>query len=859
MKKLVKLERFKDKVLSRYDIYNNIFLTLPFESINDTGKMLPIFSNYCRDGYKNKKSPFQIVSTFFEKNYDNLNEHEINTILFRFIQYIERQVVLFDAIEDASFKDVHNMDGVGTLRSLKETSEKLNSLSNLTDILENIKVKPVLTAHPTQFYPGSVLGIITDLSKAINQNDLLEIKKLLSQLGKTPFFKEKKPSPFDEAVSLTWYLENVFYNSISNIHRYIKSNIAGNEFKNLNLISLGFWPGGDRDGNPNVTNELTIKTAQKLRSDIIKNYYNDVSKLRRRLTFKNIEEVIIDVENRLYKSINQKKEITSITLTELKEKLEFIKKEVIQSHESLFIDEIQDLIDKVNIFGYHFASLDIRQDSSVHNLVFENIIEQVFGKETLHSYKKYSIEKKISFLKNEKLNNTKTEFNHKKVLNTLGSINAMRKIQKLNGERGCHRYIISHNQTPMNILEVFKMFDIVGWKDPGVDIVPLFETIDDLNRSVSVMEKVYENGLYRNHLKTRKNKQTIMLGFSDGTKDGGYLTANWNILKAKEELISISSKFGIDLKFFDGRGGPPARGGGNTHQFYSSMAGIIDTSEIQLTIQGQTISSNFGTIDSCQYNLEQLISSACRNKGFDKSVLNLSIENRKTIEQLSELSYKSYTDFKNHPMFLSYLENMSTVNYYSKTNIGSRPSKRKTDSNIFEIESLRAIPFVGGWSQLKQNVPGFYGLGSSINYFFSQNKFHKVEKLYNEFPFFKTLLSNSMMSLQKSFFDLTYYLKNDKNYSEIWNLIYSEYELTKKMLLKLSGYKSLMQNEPANKASIQKREEIVLPLVTIQQFALQKINVLKSKKNKTKNNFEVYEKLITRSLFGNINASRNSA
>ena len=859
MKKLVKLERFKDKVLSRYDIYNNIFLTLPFESINDTGKMLPIFSNYCTYGYKNKKSPFQIVTTFFEKNYENLNENEMNTILFRFIQYIERQVVLFDAIEDASFKDVHNIDGVGSLRSLKETSEKLNSLSNLTDILENIKVKPVLTAHPTQFYPGSVLGIITDLSKAINQNNLLEIKKLLSQLGKTPFFKEKKPSPYDEAVSLSWYLENVFYDSISNIHRYIKSNIADNEFKNLDLISLGFWPGGDRDGNPNVTNELTLKTAQKLRSDIIKNYYNDVNKLRRRLTFKNIEEIIIDVENRLYKSINQKKEITSITLTEFKEKLEFIKKEVVQSHESLFIDEIQDLIDKVNIFGYHFASLDIRQDSSVHNLVFENIIEQVFGKEILQSYKIFSVDQKIAFLKSKKLNGTKIKFNHKKVINTLGSINAMRKIQKSNGEKGCHRYIISHNQTPMNILEVFKMFDIVEWKDPGVDIVPLFETIDDLNKSVSVMEKVYKNNLYRNHLKKRKNKQIIMLGFSDGTKDGGYLTANWNILKAKEELISISSKFGIELKFFDGRGGPPARGGGNTHQFYSSIAGIIDTREIQLTIQGQTISSNFGTIDSCQYNLEQLISSACNNEDFNKSVLNLSIENRKTIEQLSELSFKSYTDFKNHPMFLSYLENMSTINYYSKTNIGSRPSKRKTDSDVFEIESLRAIPFVGGWSQLKQNVPGFYGLGSSINYFLSQNKFHKVEKLYNEMPFFKTLLSNSMMSLQKSFFDLTYYLKNDKDYSEIWNLIYSEYELTKKMLLKLSGYKDLMENEPANKASIQKREEIVLPLVTIQQFALQKINLLKSKKNKTKKNFEVYEKLITRSLFGNINASRNSA
>ena len=305
MKKLTKLERFEDKVLSRYDVYNNVFLTLPFESINDTGKLLPIFSDFCKDGYDKKHSPLEIVSSFFDKHCKKLNEEERNTILFRFIQYIERQVVLFDAIEDASFKDIHNMDGIGTLRNLKEISEKSNRSKELIKILQNIKIKPVLTAHPTQFYPGSVLGIITDLSNAINDNNLIEIKKLLSQLGKTPFFKKKKPSPFDEAVSLTWYLENVFYNSISNIQKYIKSNIADFDFKNSDLVSLGFWPGGDRDGNPYVTNEITIKTALKLRSDIIKNYYRDVSKLRRRLTFKNVEEVITDIENRLYKSFNQ--------------------------------------------------------------------------------------------------------------------------------------------------------------------------------------------------------------------------------------------------------------------------------------------------------------------------------------------------------------------------------------------------------------------------------------------------------------------------------------------------------------------------------------------------------------------------
>ena len=221
MIKLTKLERFKEKVLSRFDIYNNIFLTLPFKSINKTGKLLPIFSEYCENGYKNKQSPLDIVNSFFSNYCKDFNQNEKNTLLFRFIQYIERQVVLFDAIEDASFQYVNNLDGVGTLRNIKENFEKLSSKELLIKNLKKINIKPVLTAHPTQFYPGSVLGIITDLSAAIQINDLIEIKSLLSQLGKTPFYKKTKPSPYDEAVSLTWYLENIFYNSISNIQKYI--------------------------------------------------------------------------------------------------------------------------------------------------------------------------------------------------------------------------------------------------------------------------------------------------------------------------------------------------------------------------------------------------------------------------------------------------------------------------------------------------------------------------------------------------------------------------------------------------------------------------------------------------------------
>ena len=698
------------------------------------------------------------------------------------------------------------------------------------------------------------------MTEAVKINDLAQIKVLLSQLGKTPFFKNKKPTPYDEAVSLTWYLENVFYNSVSNIYKYVKTNIFdGNDFDN-DIINLGFWPGGDRDGNPFVTTKITLKTANKLRSDIIKNYYRDIRNLRRRLTFKNVESKVIDIENRLYRSIFNESKNPKISLLELNDSLHQIKEILISEHNSLFLDELDDIIDKVKIFGYHFASLDIRQDSRIHSSAFSSIfkiaqkkLNKLFPKNYLELNESDKI-KTLSKIKGD----ISPELFEGLANSTLGSIRAMKEIQENNGEKACNRYIISNNQSALNILEVFTMFRLSDWENPTVDIVPLFETVSDLKVAPMVMETVYNNPIYKKHLLSRKNQQTIMLGFSDGTKDGGYLMANWSILKAKEALTTISRKYGIKAVFFDGRGGPPARGGGNTHQFYSSMGTFVESDEIQLTVQGQTISSNFGTIQSCQYNLEQLLSSGIQNRVFNDSNSQSGKDDKKILDKLANISYKAYSDFKSHPKFVPYLEHVSTIKYYAKTNIGSRPSKRGNVHSKFDFSSLRAIPFVGSWSQLKQNVPGFYGVGTALKYYSDKKEFSKIKKLYKTSPFFRTLISNSMMSLTKSFFKLTAYMKNDPEYGEFWSLIYEEYKLTKKLILRLSGFNSLMENEPANKASIEIREKIVLPLITIQQFALRKIKEIENKKDKSED-LEVYEKMVTRSLFGNINASRNSA
>jgi phosphoenolpyruvate carboxylase len=505
----------------------------------------------------------------------------------------------------------------------------------------------------------------------------------------------------------------------------------------------------------------------------------------------------------------------------------------------------------------HFASLDVRQDSSIHSKVLEEISQK--SDVLPRNYAELSDDEK------KKLLSTKSDdigghvFEEGIVKDTLLSIKAIKEIQRYNGIDGCSRYIISHSNSALNVLEVYGLFRLCGWKkdELTIDIVPLFETIDDLKEAADIMQELYENEVYRNHLKSRNNRQTIMLGFSDGTKDGGYLMANWSIYKAKEKLTSISAKYGLAVVFFDGRGGPPARGGGKTHKFYASMGNNISNKEIQLTIPGQTVSSNFGTIDSAQFNIEQLLNAGISNDIFDDEDKILSKEDEELIEELATEGLNSYNELKNNPDFLTYLAHVSPLKFYSETNIGSRPAKRGSSAKL-SLNDLRAIPFVGAWSQLKQNVTGYYGVGTALQVIDKRGKLGDVRKLYHHSLFFKTLIDNCEMAMKKCFFPLTEYLSQDPRYGEIWNKIYKEYELTQRYIFQLSGKSELMADYPVEQLSVQMRERIVLPLTTIQQYAMARIRQMEEQLAQPQHK-EIFEKLVIRSSFGIINAGRNSA
>jgi phosphoenolpyruvate carboxylase len=851
------LQQFRNEVGIKFQLYNSLFTSLPFHRIEKTGILLSLLSNNCEEGYKKKLSPTEIIEDFFSRHTAYKKEEERNDLLFRFVQYVERQVVLFDALEDAAFRSVNDLNGVGTLKHLESEVLQDNKENELKEKLKDFAIRLVLTAHPTQFYPGPVLGIINDLSRALTDNNTSQVNTFLQQLGKTPFFKKKKPTPYDEAVSLIWYLENVFYPAAGRIISSLKSQFRDAIDPYNSVIRMGFWPGGDRDGNPFVTNEITLQVADALRGGIIKCYYLDVRKLKRRLTFDKVDVLLSNLESKLYNNLFIPGVKTTLEKEEILETLLEVKDIIIHQHNGLFLHLINNLINKIEVFGMHFASLDVRQESSVHGKLLDTLAGKI--KSIPVDYTGLQDSEKIEIL------TSITEGVDPMILedavhqDTLKCIAGIKTIQQFNGEAGANRYIISQCKSALNAIEVYGLFLLAGWKkeDLNIDIVPLFETIDDLQYAGEVMNTLYTNPNYREHLKRRHNSQTIMLGFSDGTKDGGYLMANWSIYKAKEELTAISRKYGIDVIFFDGRGGPPSRGGGKTHKFYASMGSNISNKEIQLTIQGQTVSSNFGTIDAAQFNIEQLLNAGISNDLFSNKGSTLTEVEELLIGELSQAGYDAYKSLKDHPYLADYLLQVSPLRFYSETNIGSRPARRGAASGL-SLKDLRAIPFAGSWSQLKQNVTGYYGVGSALQKMEEQGKLDAFKKLYKESLFFRTLLDNCEMAMMKSFFPLTAFLAEHKHFGELWQMIRDEYELTRQYLSKVTGHTDLMNDYPVEQMSIQMRERIVLPLVTIQQYALTKIREMDEQLVQAPVK-ETYEKLAMRCSFGIINAGRNSA
>ena len=841
---LSKLEKYERDVILKYQIYNGLFLGLPFVDPDQAGSRLAIFTKLCSDWLKEGKTVPEAVTQYLAMLPVPTTRHL--GLLIKFLQYVERQVVLFDSLEDAAFYDIYDASGYGTLDYfLNQVSEqKIKLLPKLTQLLQDYKTRLVLTAHPTQFYPPVILNIITHLGEAIANDDINEIRNLFLQMGFSKFTNKNKPTPLDEAQSIIWYLENVFYSVVPEIQTKLSVNTHN--------LDIGFWPGGDRDGNPFVTAEITLEVANKLAVSINKLYLQDLEQLRERLTFDSAYEYLDNIINKLQiKAFSTAEDL----IFELEQLIQLIQ----ENYLGLFIESIQKIILKIRLFKFYFAKIDIRQNSAIHKKVVATILDL---NQISSNYLIISEQERINLLLqtwcDQKI--IKFDYQDELVKEIFATFRAIQQIQERNGQEGIERYIISNTDSVASILETLWLMEMVNTTFPvnrqiKLEIIPLFETIEDLASSEQIMRELFGTDLFVKNIKKFNNQQTIMLGFSDGTKDGGYLMANWAIFKAKKNLNKLAREFGINLTFFDGRGGPPSRGGGEMYSFYYSLAQEIDAHEIQLTIQGQTISSNFGFPAAASFHIEHLISAGLSGRLLVNNNAILSQNEEKLIDDLAQASLESYLELKHDPLFVPYLEEITPLHYLAEANIGSRPAKRGALQQL-KLEDLRAIPFGASWMQMKQNILGYYGLGSAIQNLITRNinNCNNLILLYQNSLLFRGLIDNAIQSLLTTNFEFSRHLGKDLKFGKFWHKLNEEAELSRKMLKLISGQKELKLENSIKMRSIQYREQIVLPLIFIQQYAMDQLRHM----NKEDPLYSSYEHLAKKSLAANINASRNA-
>ncbi|ASG67352.1 hypothetical protein fh0823_26640 [Francisella halioticida] len=833
------LENYKSRVELKYKMLNGLFLSTPFDKKYNANFKLATFSNICKNELKNGKDPIEII----ENIYPEMSDEEKLETFIKFIRYIERQIVLIDALEEAAYAKTHDLNGEYSITRLVRRVERHDKQNSLTRALKEYKTRLVLTAHPTQFYAKLVLPIIHDLKKAIIDNDINKIQDIFLQMGKTRFSNKTKPTPEGEAISIIWYLNNIFYNTIPKVQNKLTND-------NTN-IEIGFWPGGDRDGNPFVTANVTRKVSKHLRINISNCYNKDLKRLIKKLTFENVHDELTKIRKKL-------KANKYLSAQGFLSEIIKVKNIVDTQYDSLFVDRLDNLILKIKIFGFHFAKLDVRQNAKIHNQFFTEIFKENYNLDYQILKDSEKIKLLVKLAEQKSLVNLKTNSELAKEL--LETIATIQYIQQQNGYEAIERYIISNADSTVSILEVLTIFELFNKNTKNqdkikIEVVPLFETMEDLKNSTQILDDLLKIKLYTDNLKAWQNIQTIMLGFSDGTKDGGYFMANWSILEAKRALSKYLSSKGIKPVFFDGRGGPPSRGGGDMFLFYRGLSNVVSNHDVQVTIQGQSISSKFGNSDSAQYNLEQILTSGLYGKLNLHNAHKLSSTELALINELGKLSFETYIELKNHPQFINYLTEVTPLKYISEMNVGSRPSKRNSGNKI-KLDDLRAIPYGAAWTQMRQSILAFYGLGTAIDSVIKkdQNNLALIQKIYRRSLIIKGIFDNALQSIAQTNFNMTKHISKDPKYRDFWQQIFNEHTLAKEYLLTVTGKnEDFLHANPIKERSIKMRDDITLPLVILQQYALNCLRDNPNHKNK-----KLLETIIKKSLAANINANQNS-
>ena len=811
-----------------------------------------------------------------EKNYEKLNliikdltqeEMEIVANFFSILPLLINIAEDVDLAYEVNYKNNIGETYVGKLsESIKNIKDK--------NILENINVVPVLTAHPTQVQRKTVLDLTEKLHSLLRKhrdvkNGLINerkwknaIQKHIEILTQSDIIREKKLKVANEITNVLEYYNLSFIKAIAKLMTEYKLLLEENniELKNETPITMGMWIGGDRDGNPFVTAETLNLSAMK-QCELITTYYieklnslyrtfsmsshvtkgskeleelanlsSDTSEYREKELYRRAISYIKEkLENtREYLLHDKEVEDKYLTADEFIADLTIIEKSLLENKgEILVTGEFEELLNVVKIFGFYLASIDMRQDSSVYEA---SVSELLSSANIEKDYSSLSEEEKCELLLKQlkedprPLSINDENKQSEELRKELAIFRTARKLKDKLGDNVIKQNIISHTTSVSDLLELaimLKEVGLVGSDFARLQLVPLFETIEDLENSYEVMDKYLSLDIVKKWVSDNRRYQEIMLGYSDSNKDGGYLSSGWSLYKAQQELSSLGEKHNIKVTFFHGRGGTVGRGGGPSYDAIISQPLGSVQDRIRLTEQGEIIAAKYGNSDAAYYNLEALFSAVIQRMNADK--VNTDIrdipEIQVIMDEIVEDSYNKYRElvFEN-PNFYNYFFEATPIKEISSLNIGSRPASRK---KITDIGGLRAIPWVFSWSQSRIMLPGWYGVGTAFSNFINKDKgnIEKLRKMYKEWPFFTSLLSNVDMVMSKSDMDIAKEYANlckEEETKQVYEEILREWNLTKQVVLEISEHKEFLEDNTYLTRSLENRLQYFNTLNLIQ-------------------------------------------
>ena len=844
------------------------------------------------------------------QNYRDLNQlvgqlsNEEMTVISRYFAILPLLINISEDVDLAyEINHLNNVDGE-YLGKLSSTIKEVAKNEDAQEILENLNIVPVLTAHPTQVQRKTMLDLTNHIHALLRQHrdvkaGLINENKWYNNLRcnieimmQTDMIRDKKLKVTNEITNVMEYYNSSFLQAVPNLMLEYKrlAKEHGLELEQPRPITMGMWIGGDRDGNPFVTAE-TLKRSATIQSEVILNYYIEkISKLYRhfslstslsktseavaemaalssdtsvfrekepyRRAFHYIQSKLIQtlvnlkewtmvgetredryaverllganahqqgpvsdyIGNRIsgaLKKISEKESPAYASAQEFKEDLKKIKDSLLENKsEYLISGEFAELLEAIDVFGFYLASIDMRQDSSVHEACVAELLKSAGIND---HYSDLSEDEKCEVLLQELLEDPRilsaTHAEKSELLEKeLAIFQTARELKDRLGEEVIRQNIISHATSVSDMLELAVMLKEVGLIDSEkarVQIVPLFETIEDLDHSEETMRSYLSLPIAKRWIASKNNYQEIMLGYSDSNKDGGYLSSCWTLFKAQQQLTAIGDEFGVKITFFHGRGGTVGRGGGPTYEAITSQPLKSINDRIRLTEQGEVIGNKYGNKDAAYYNLEMLVSATINRMIVEqKSPFSMFDRFGEVMDQVVNRSYDIYRDLVfGNEHFYDYFFESSPIKAISSFNIGSRPAARKT---ITEIGGLRAIPWVFSWSQSRVMFPGWYGVGSSFKEFIDEDpeNIETLRYMYKNWPFFQSLLSNVDMVLSKANMDIAFeyaQLCEEEEVRNIYQIILHEWQLTKDIILMIEEHDELLAENPYLKESLDYR------------------------------------------------------